>query len=133
MSKITPFVLGGLIGAGAAIMLAPKAGDQMRSLVAEKANALWGEAKDFGANAPASAQEVFSSVLDKGADILKDAPGKIQDIAGTATKGASPVAAQDSDELREKIEAARKRIAAQVKENAEQSKPFDVAAAEATE
>ncbi len=125
MSKITPFVIGGLLGAGIATLYAPKAGEQTRALIAEKANALWGEAKDFSSGVPGAAQDAYKSVLDMGADLVKDAPAKIQGLTKGAT-GAAP--AQDSDELREKIEAARKRIAAQVMENAEQSKAVDVAA-----
>ena len=124
MSKITPFVIGALLGAGIATLYAPKAGEQTRALIAEKANALWGEAKDFSAGVPGAAQDA-KSVREKGVDLVKDAPSKIQDFTKGAT-GAAP--AQDSDELREKIEAARQRIAAQVKENAEQSKAVDVAA-----
>ena len=136
MSKITPFVIGGLLGAGIAMLYAPKAGEQTRALIAEKANALWGEAQDFSSGVPGAAQGVYNSVREKGADLVKDAPAKIQGFAGNAAekgqnlvKGATGAApAQDSDELREKIEAARKRIAAQVMENAEQSKAVDIAA-----
>ena len=125
MSKITPFVIGAMLGAGIATLYAPKAGEQTRALIAEKANALWGEAKDFSAGVPGAAQDAYKSVREKGVDLVKDAPSKIQDFTKGAT-GAAP--AQDSDELREKIEAARQRIAAPVKENAEQSKAVDVAA-----
>ena len=127
MSKISPFIIGSLLGAGLAILYAPKAGDQTRALIAEKANALMGEAKDFSAGVPESAQDIYSTVREKGADFIKEAPAKIQDLtAGAAPKAAS--VPEDSDELREKIEAARKRIAAQVMENAEKSKAVDIAA-----
>ena len=41
----------------------------------------------------------------------------------------APAAPESDDELREKIEAARRRIAAQVMENAEQSQAVEVEAA----
>ena len=42
MGRIKAFLLGGLIGAGAALILAPQAGEQTRAMVAEKAGALAG-------------------------------------------------------------------------------------------
>lgn len=135
MSKITPFVVGGLLGAGIAILYAPKTGEQTRALIAEKTNALWGEAKDFGSGMPSSVQDIYATAREKGADFVKDAPGMIQDFAGAAASkgqglvnGGTSAPAPDSDELREKIEAARKRIAAQVMENAEQGKAVEASA-----
>ncbi|HAM15844.1 MAG TPA: hypothetical protein DCP91_08315 [Eggerthellaceae bacterium] len=124
MGKIFSFVTGAAIGALAALAFAPQAGEQTRALVAEKAGALAGEAKDFGAGFPGSAKDL----LDKGADMLKDAPAKAQGMTGGGAAAAS-----DNDELREKIEAARRRIAAQVMENAEQGKAVEVAVDEAKE
>lgn len=121
MGRISSFITGAAIGVAAALMLAPRTGEDTRAFVVEKANALAGEAKDFGAGMPGSAQDVIKNVREKGSSLLKDAPSK---VPGAPAKPA----AADSDELREKIEAARKRIAAQVMENAEQSKAVDVEA-----
>ncbi|MBO7701522.1 MAG: YtxH domain-containing protein [Eggerthellaceae bacterium] len=132
MGRIISFITGATVGALAALAFAPQAGEKTRALVAERANALVGEAKDFGAGMPGTAQEAFNSVRDMGAGLLKDAPGMAQDLANSATarvKGATGQApAETNDELREKIEAARRRIAAQVMENAEQSNAVEVAA-----
>lgn len=110
MGRIKAFLLGGLIGAGAALILAPQAGEQTRAMVAEKAGALAGEAKDFGAGLPDSATDLYKNLVDRGGSLVQDAQG-----AGDAASKA------DQDELREKIEAARQRIAAQVMENAEKA------------
>lgn len=119
MGKISSFITGAAVGVAAALLLAPRTGEEMRAFVTEKANAFAGEAKDFGAGMPGSAQEAFKSVFDKGSSAVKDVTSKGQDFAkGAAGKASAPA---DSDELREKIEAARKRIAAQVMENAEQN------------
>ena len=117
MGKINSFFTGAAIGVIAALLLAPKTGEQTRALVTEKANAVMGEAKDFGASIPGTAQEAFKAAKETGAGFVK------------STAAPAP-AAQPDDELREKIEAARKRIAAQVAENAEASKAVEVAAAE---
>ena len=58
--------------------------------------------------------------------LVGDASAKVKGVAG---KGAEA----DSDELREKIEAARQRIAAQVMEKAERAQEAEEATAEAVE
>lgn len=122
MGKISSFITGAAIGFAAALLLAPRTGEESRAFVTEKANAIVDEAKDFASGLPGSATSAFKGVCDKGAAAVKGAPAKAN---GTASKAAPA----DSDELREKIEAARKRIAAQVMENAEQSKTVEVATA----
>lgn len=121
MSKIGPFITGAAIGALAALLLAPKTGEQTRAFVAEKANAVAGEAKDFGAGFPGSAQDAFKAAQEKGQSFVADAQARVKEAAGQPAE-------IDSDDLREKIEAARQRIAAQVMENAEASKAVEVAA-----
>jgi len=126
MGKFSWFLIGGVLGAGAALAFTPQTGEQTRALVAEKANAFIGEAKDFGAGLPDSATEAFGAARDQGASFLKDATGKTTYLVGDATTKVKSVASKsdqaEADELREKIEAARQRIAAQVMENAEAAK-----------
>ena len=137
MSKIVPFVVGGAVGTLAALLYAPRTGSQMRSLVVEKVNALWGEAKDWGSSATSGAQEAYKAAQEKGTSVFNDVASNAQDFAKNAVsqagemfssassrvKEAAPQAAPaysgDGDDLREKIEAARQRIAAQVMQNAE--------------
>lgn len=121
MGKVSSFITGAAVGALAALLLAPQAGEQTRALVTEKANAVVGEAKDFGSGFPAAAQDAIKSVQGK-------ATGAVKGATGQAAPAASTVA---DDELREKIEAARQRIAAQVAANAEQSKAAAADVAEA--
>lgn len=134
MGKVAPFITGAALGAIAALAFSPSNGEQNRALAAEKANALVGEAKDFVAGAPDSVQEVYSSLRSQGEAFVKDAQSmadgfvadastRVKEVAG---KAEAPAAADD--ELRAKIEAARQRIAAQVMENAAQSKALDITA-----
>ena len=125
MGKISSFIMGALAGACVALAFAPQAGEKTRALIAEKANALAEEAKDFGAGLPGSAQDAAKAAREQGSSLLKDAQSKVM-----GTDGASSEA--DADELREKIEAARQRIAAQVMENAEKAKAEASDAKEAT-
>lgn len=119
MGKFGSFVTGAALGALAALLLAPQSGEQTRAFVAEKANAVAGEAKDFGAGFPGTAQEAFKAATQKGQGFVSGAQARVKQAAGQPAE-------IDSDDLREKIEAARKRIAAQVMENAEQSKALEV-------
>ena len=123
MGKIRSFFTGAAIGALIALAFAPKTGEQARAFVAEKAGAVAGEAKDFGANLPANLQEAVKTATSKGQEFAADATAKVKGATGGA-----PASAVTDDDLREKIEAARQRIAAQVMENAEASKAVEVAA-----
>lgn len=128
MGKIGSFITGAALGAAAALLLAPRTGEQTRAFVSEKAGAFAGEAKDFGAGFPGSAQDLLNNLRNQGASIAKDAQGRTSTLVADATSRIKGDAgAADADELREKIEAARRRIAAQVMENAEASKAVDIA------
>ena len=127
MGRISSFITGAAVGCIAALLLAPRTGEESRAFVAEKANAVVGEAKDFAAGLPGSATSALSSLTKSATSLVKDAPAKVQGVA-KGQPAAPKAAPADSDELREKIEAARKRIAAQVMENAEQAKAVEVKA-----
>ena len=59
----------------------------------------------------------IKTIQEKGSSVVSSATAKAKGAAGQPAPSTA-----DADELREKIEAARQRIAAQVMENAEQSK-----------
>ena len=44
MSKIVPFIIGGAMGVAAALLYAPRTGEQTRAMVSEKVNAQIGRA-----------------------------------------------------------------------------------------
>ena len=130
MSKIGPFILGGLVGAAIGVLYAPRTGDQTRALLAEKVGAVWGEAKDFGASAKADPQGAFQTVAAKGQDFAKTATDSASKALGAVSSRVKDATGQvepafngkdDGDELRAKIEAARQRIAAQVMANAQET------------
>ena len=126
MSRIVPFLLGGVIGAGFALAFAPYSGEKNRALVAEKANALADEAKDFGAGFPGSAQDILETARERATALLGDAQSKsgglVNDATSKVKQATGKASDADAEELRAKIEAARQRIAAQVMENAEKAK-----------
>jgi gas vesicle protein len=92
MGRFGSFLLGGAIGAGIALLFAPRTGEETRALVAEKADEYWG----------------------KGQDLYGQSKTRIQD--GVA--GVQPSVNKTGDELREKIDNARVLIAEQVAKNA---------------
>ncbi len=138
-SKFTWFALGAAAGAAAALLYAPRPGVETRALVGEKANAVCGEARDWGAATSINASDAYRKAQDrgsvayqnaqvKGREFAKNAQEKTSDLYNTAAArvqekihGVSPAFSGSNDDLREKIEAARQRIAAQVAANAEES------------
>ena len=150
-NKLGYFLLGGAVGAIAALLCAPRTGVETRAVVADRLNTAWNGAQDFGANAAAQTQQVYQNVSARGQEFAQTAGARVQDFAQTAGTRAQDFAqvagarAQDfaqtaadrvqqaagsvkaasaninGDELREKIEAARQRIASQVMKNAEES------------
>ena len=61
-NKLGVFLAGGLVGAVAALLCAPRTGSETRNMVAEKANAVWGEAQELGAQTASTAQQVVEEV-----------------------------------------------------------------------
>ena len=147
---IGAFVLGGVVGAAIALLYAPRTGAETRAMVADRANAAWGDARDFGARAQVRGQEIYENASVRGQEIYAYASARGQEIYDAAQvrgqeiyenaqartqavrEGAAarvqeaaetikPVFTEKNDELREKIEAARQRIASQAAKNAEQA------------
>lgn len=91
MSKAVSFIAGAAVGAVAALMMSPNSGEENRRIVTEKA-----------AYYTSHGDELFQQAADAVRDKVKGAPE-----AGAAT----------ADDIREKINAARDRIAEQVTRN----------------
>ncbi len=155
-NKLGLFLAGGLVGAGIALLYAPRSGAETRQLVAEQANAAWGQAQDLGGQVAAKGQVIYGEAAAKGQAVCADAAAGVQAVytqasakgkevyqgaaqrATNVANAVKPVFAEKNDELREKIDAARERIAAQVVKNAEAahaavSEKVPVAAGKVTE
>jgi gas vesicle protein len=92
MGRLGSFLLGGAIGAGVALLFAPRAGEETRALIAEKADEYWGMGQTW---------------YDQGKTRVQ---AGIADVPSTV--------ARTGEDLREKIENARTLIAEQVAKNA---------------
>jgi gas vesicle protein len=108
------FVIGGLVGAAVALILAPQSGEQTRHQLVQKGQDLRGTASEYGATyrdtasnylsearsrthtAASNAQERFNIVLDEGKHKLADAKERISH-ATQRTTGDEP-AAEDAEQ-----------------------------------
>ena len=77
-STLLAFFLGGLVGAGVALLLAPKAGSETRKIIKENAGEAKGKAEDYLDKFKGSAttvvdkvKESATSVLEKGKDFVE--------------------------------------------------------------
>ena len=100
---IGAFVVGAAAGAIAGLLYAPKSGRETRALVADKAQDAWGATQEFSKSAGVRVNEIGSTVSNKGKEVVSQV---------------RPVFEEKNDELKAKIDVARKRIAAQVNKNA---------------
>lgn len=110
MNKLFTFVFGAALGAVGGLLFAPRTGEETRNIVVDRANTIASDAQEFSAQAAEKVQDVMKQATDKGVDVANSVKNNVN--AGVKE------AVDKNDELREKIEAARERIAAQVKQNA---------------
>ena len=115
--RLGSFIIGGAVGAIAALLAAPRAGAETRTLVADKANEAWGSAQGY--DAQGRGQQAYQSAADVAAAAYTRATSAAQDVLHGGAAAGTYVPPEQNDELRVKIEAARARIAAQVAKNAE--------------
>ena len=116
MSKFGCFasgvVIGALGGGIAALLLTPKTGEENRALVADYATNIANNAQSYSDQVAASFQDGIKQASTVGGNFVDNVKSTVE-TAGTQFN-------DRNDELRAKIEAARDRIAQQVKKNAEQ-------------
>lgn len=121
MGRVTSFIMGGLVGACAALALAPRTGAEARAAVAGKATEVKDNVVGMCGQSP---QQVYQDVKASASSFAADAAAKGQEVySQAADKVQGAVNANGgSDELREKIEAARARITEQMMANMGESR-----------
>lgn len=133
VKKLGIFVAGSVLGAAIAYFTSPRSGFENRNLakdavsaVLETANVSTEGVAAQAQSVAAQGQELVKQAAEKTHEFYVTASAKVQEVAS----GVAPavVSAAESDELRQKIEAARQRIAAQVIKNAEDAQLVDVEA-----
>lgn len=128
MGRFTAFIIGAAAGAAASLLLTPRNGAENRALLNQtvsenckcpispqtqrKAKKKADQLIDAAAT---TSTKVINTVIDNGSDAYKAAASRIQQITPPSAASFN----NNGDELREKIDAARERIATQVAKNAE--------------
>lgn len=122
MGKFATFLIGGIVGAAAGLLLSPRSGAENRAKVSEVINdnvkievpaGVQEKAGQFASAAASTSQKVINTVVDNGSDAYKN-------VVSRVNQNPTVQAFNDNgDELRQKIDAARERIATQVAKNAE--------------
>ena len=121
MVRFATFIIGGVVGAVAGLLLAPAKGSDTRKQVVEavqdnvpQANQLQMQLDGIIDNAAKASTTVINTAIDKGTEVKRSVTARAQQVAPAAEQ-----VADANDELRAKIDAARERIAMQVAKNAE--------------
>ena len=126
IKKLGVFIAGTIAGAAAAYFTSPRSGFENRNLAKDAVNAVLETAHID----PVQATRAVQTATEKGQELANQAAERTHEFYATASTKVQEVAAgvapgvmgaTDNDELRQKIEAARQRIAAQVVKNAEES------------
>lgn len=122
MGKLATFIVGGLVGAAAGLLLSPRSGEENRAKLSAALNenvkievpaGVQEKAGQFVGAAATTSQKVINTVVDNGSDAYKN-------VVSRVNQNPTVQAFNDNgDELRQKIDAARERIATQVAKNAE--------------
>ena len=79
-NKLGMFLAGGLLGAGLALLYAPRSGQETRALVSEKVGAAWGETQEFGAQAAEQVKQAAAQAQAKGQEFAQAAQAKGQEV-----------------------------------------------------
>ena len=91
-NKLGIFLAGGAVGAVAALLCAPRTGQEARTMVAEKVNEAWGQAQNISADAGVNAQQVYQSAAARGQEVVSSVQAKGQEVAGQAAARVQEVA-----------------------------------------
>lgn len=121
MGRFSAFLIGGAIGAAASLLLSPRKGEENRALIKEKINEspIPEPAKEKASQFIQAATTTSSKVFTKVADSAQEAYQSVSSRSGKIIPASPELFAEKNDDLREKIDAARARIATQVAKNAE--------------
>ena len=124
MGKFATFLIGGVVGIAAGLLLSPRSGAENRAMLNEVINeksanitippTVQEKADQFATAAATTSTKAINTVIDKGQEVYRGASAKVQSVAPVANQ-----VFESGDDLREKIDAARERIATQVAKNAE--------------
>ncbi len=117
VGRFGTFIIGGLIGTVVGLLVAPRPGKETRAIIADRANSFIGDAQGWGEQAVSRGSSVVGDIAN---DVVARGQRVVENVQGAAGN-VKTVFSENNDELRDKIDAARQRIAEQVAKNAEES------------
>ncbi len=91
MSVILPFFIGGVIGAGAALLFAPKSGRETRQMIKDSAEDVKGKAGQYAGQA----KEAVASVVEKGKGLFQEK----KTVIGTAIEAGKEAYQKEKEKL----------------------------------
>lgn len=124
MKKLGAFVLGGAVGAVAALMVAPRPGDETRAIVTDWASNTLGDTGNLNERIEVRRAQITHDaglVASEAANLANAGVAKAKEAMGQVSApsfGEKQAEPEADAELRARIEQARARIANQVAENA---------------
>ena len=80
-NKFGMFLIGGVVGAVAALLAAPRSGAETRAMVADKAGEFAGNAQQWGDSAAAGAQHIYQEAATKGAEVVNNVTARGQELS----------------------------------------------------
>lgn len=121
MGRFATFIIGAAAGVAAGLLLSPRSGAENRAKISETLGekvvvpeSVQEKAGQFVDAAATTSTKVINTVVDNGSDAYKAVTSRVYQAAPAAQ-----AFSDNGDELRQKIDAARERIATQVAKNAE--------------
>ena len=107
--------MGGIVGAAAALLAAPRPGDETRAIVTDWCNNTFSDANGATSGLQNRARQAAESAAAAGRQAYTAATARVQEVG----KNVPGMNTDEGDDLRAKIEEARQRIASQVVQNAD--------------
>lgn len=117
-NKLGVFVTGGLVGAVIALVYGPRINEETHSMLSDKEHAVWAKVGEFRSQLTEDSPKIRQGLVDAAQRFCNRADTGVQQAADNI----KPAFSQENDELRDKIEAARQRIATQIVQNATDDK-----------
>ncbi len=89
-------VIGGLVGAAAAMLLAPQSGEETRALIRDKSIELKDKAVDVGQDMQLRAEKALETAQEQLEDVVDELKGRTDELAKLISKEASKLASTTS-------------------------------------
>lgn len=105
---LTGFMIGGIVGAAAALLLAPQSGEETREMIRERGVELGGRAREYGDTARHRAEELAIDARERAEDAQKRGRMVLEEQRsrlGHAIEEGKDAAAKKRDELMQKLDA----------------------------